>query len=321
MCGEVEIVNIDLDVDWKDQEVVFVCCVEFVVMKGIFGMDMNCWNFLCGVGSVIVFVVVLQFVLFDLFKVVIIDVKGLFEKIKFNVGFVLIICVMFIIMVKLFGFYEWYGLDVDVIKIVGWVVFCDKFLLGEYDVVYMLMLMLFVIIVGVGFILVFWIMFVVENINGQVIILVNKYFDKQDLIKWKGFIFGVLFEYFMYNFLFCYYVVEVGFDFDKDIQICVVLLLEMVVNLFVGNFDGYFFLDFFNQCVVFDGVGFIYKLIKEIWDGYFCCVFVVSQKFIDQMLNMFLVLFKLIFDVMVYFQDLLNCFEIFEVILLKNYLN
>lgn len=91
---------------------------------------------------------------------------GVFEKKDFKVGFILIICVMFIIMVVLLGFYVKYGFNVEVVKIVGWVVICDKIINKEYDVVYMLVLMLIVILLGFGVNVILFVVFVIENING-----------------------------------------------------------------------------------------------------------------------------------------------------------
>ena len=54
----------------------------------------------------------------------------------------------------------------------------------------------------------------VENINGQAIVLSNEHLDKRDPKQWKGFTFGVPFEYSMHNFLLRYYVAEFGLDPD-----------------------------------------------------------------------------------------------------------
>lgn len=321
MRGEAEIANTDPDVDWKDQEAVLARCVESAVMKGIFGTDMNRRNFLRGVGSATALAAVSQFVPLDSLKAAIIDAKGPLEKTKLNVGFVPITCATPIIMAKPLGFYERYGLDVNVIKTAGWAVSRDKSLSGEYDAAHMLTPMPLAITVGAGSTSVPWTMPAVENINGQAITLANKHLDKQDPTKWKGFTFGVPFEYSMHNFLLRYYVAEAGLDPDKDIQIRVVPPPEMVANLSAGNLDGYLSPDPFNQRAVFDGVGFIYKLTKEIWDGHPCCAFAASQKFIDQTPNTFLALFKSILDATAYSQDLSNRPEISEAISPKNYLN
>ena len=110
----------------------------------------------------------------------------------------------------------------------------------------------------------------VENINGQAIVLSNEHLDKRDPTQWKGFTFGVPFEYSMHNFLLRYYVAEFGLDPDVDIQIRVVPPPEMVANLRAGNLDGYLSPDPFNQRAVWEGIGFIHTLTKDIWEGHPC---------------------------------------------------
>ena len=56
----------------------------------------------------------------------------------------------------------------------------------------------------------------------------------------------------------------------------------MVANLRSGNVDGYLAPDPFNQRAVYDQVGFIHKLTKDLWKQHPCCVFGLSEKFINQ---------------------------------------
>lgn len=111
----------------------------------------------------------------------------------------------------------------------------------------------------------------VDNINGQAIVLHVDHKDKRDPSQWKGFKFGVPFEYSLHNFLLRYYVAAFGIDPDKDIQIRVVPPPEMVANLRAGNLDGYLSPDPFNQRAVWEKVGFIHTLTKDIWEGHPCC--------------------------------------------------
>ena len=108
----------------------------------------------------------------------------------------------------------------------------------------------------------------VENINGQAITLAMKHKDKRDPKSWKGFKFAVPFDYSMHNYLLRYYLAEAGLDPDTDVQIRAVPPPEMVANLRAENIDGFLAPDPVNQRAVFDGVGFIHILSKEIWDGH-----------------------------------------------------
>lgn len=306
---------------WDNREEVVSRLVDNVVMKSLFPTDMSRRAFLRTVGASTAIAAVSQFIPLDEVKAKVIDATGPLEKSKLNVGFVPITCATPIIMAHPLGFYKKYGLDVDVIKTAGWAVSRDKSLSGEYDAAHMLTPMPLAITAGAGSVAKPWTMPAIENINGQAITLHNKHKDKQDPKLWKGFTFAVPFEYSMHNFLLRYYVAEAGLDPDKDIQIRVLPPPEMVANLRAENVDGYLSPDPFNQRAVYDGVGFIYKLTKEIWPGHPCCAFAASQQFIDENPNTFLALFKSIIDATAYSSNQANRKEISKAIAPKNYLN
>lgn len=309
------------DPDWDNQEEVLERCVETAIMKGIFGTDMNRRAFLSTVGASTALAAISQIIPIAKVKAAVLDAKGPLEKTQLNVGFVPITCATPIIMAKPMGFYDKYGLDVSVIKTAGWAVSRDKSLSGEYDAAHMLTPMPLAITVGAGSVAKPWTMPAVENINGQAITLHNKHKDKMDPKQWKGFTFAVPFDYSMHNLLLRYYVAEHGLDPDQDIQIRVLPPPEMVANLRAENVDGYLSPDPFNQRAVYDGVGFIYKLTKEIWPGHPCCAFAASQEFIDTHPNTFLALFKSILDATAFSSDKANRKEISAAISPANYLN
>jgi nitrate/nitrite transport system substrate-binding protein len=246
---------------------------------------------------------------------------GKLEKTKLNVGFVPITCATPIIMAHPLGFYSKYGLDVNVIKTAGWAVARDKSLANEYDAAHMLTPMPLAMSMGAGSTAKPFIMPAVENINGQAIVLHVDHKDKRDPKQWKGFKFGVPFEYSMHNFLLRYYVAEHGLDPDKDIQIRVVPPPEMVANLRAGNLDGYLSPDPFNQRAVWEKVGFIHTLTKEIWEGHPCCAFACSKEFADTYPNTYGALLRSIIDATHYSANHENRKEISAAIAPKNYLN
>src|SRR3546814_13336016 len=84
----------------------------------------------------------------------------------------------------------------------------------------------------------------------------------------------------MHNYLLRYYLAEHGIDPDTDVQIRSVPPPEMVANLRADNLDGFLAPDPVNQRAVYDGVGFIHILSKEIWDGHPCCAFAASHEFV-----------------------------------------
>jgi nitrate/nitrite transport system substrate-binding protein len=125
----------------------------------------------------------------------------------------------------------------------------------------------------------------------------------------------------MHNFLLRYYVAEHGLDPDQDIQIRVVPPPEMVANLRAGNLDGFLSPDPFNQRAVWEKVGFIHILTKDIWEGHPCCAFACSEQFTQEMPNTYAALLKAIVDATFYSQDHGNRKEIAEAIAPTNYLN
>jgi nitrate/nitrite transport system substrate-binding protein len=243
------------------------------------------------------------------------------EKKDLKVGFIPITCATPIIMAHPMGFYSKHGLNVEVVKTAGWAVIRDKSLAKEYDASHMLSPMPLAISLGVGSNPVPWTMPAIENINGQAITLAIKHKDKRNPKDWKGFRFAVPFDYSMHNYLLRYYVAEAGLDPDKDISIRSVPPPEMVANLRADNLDGYLGPDPFNQRAVYDGVGFIHLLTKEMWDGHPCCAFAVSKEFASQNPNSYRALLKAIIDATAYAQKQDNRKEIAKAIAPQNYLN
>ncbi|HWK96955.1 MAG TPA: CmpA/NrtA family ABC transporter substrate-binding protein [Pseudolabrys sp.] len=247
--------------------------------------------------------------------------SGPVEKKDLKVGFIPITCATPIIMAKPMGFYEKHGLNVDVIKTAGWAVIRDKTLNKEYDAAHMLSPMPLAISMGVGSQPIPYTMPAVENINGQAITLAIKHKDKRDPKDWKGFKFAVPFDYSMHNYLLRYYLAEHGIDPDKDVQIRAVPPPEMVANLRADNIDGFLGPDPMNQRAVYDGVGFIHILTKEIWEGHPCCAFAASKEFVTTAPNTYAALLKSIIDATAFAHKAENRKQIAEAIAPANYIN
>lgn len=284
------------DFNEKDAAARMARAMESSIMHSVFETDNNRRKFLKGVGAGTAAALFSQFIPFTSLQAMAEDAMKNMEKTKLKIGFVPITCATPIIAGHALGFYNKYGLDVEIIKTAGWAVARDKCMNGEYDASHLLAPMPAAMTMGLGSASQDWRMVTNVNTNGQAIVLANKHKDRQDPKSWKGMKFGVPFEYSMHNLLLRLYVAEHGIDPDKDIQIRVVPPPEMVANLRAENVDGYLAPDPFNQRAVYDGVGFIHRLTKEIWDQHPCCCFGVSQKFIDENPNTFMVLLTTILD-------------------------
>ena len=106
-----------------------------------------------------------------------------------------------------------------------------------------------------------------------------------------------------------------------NIQIRVIPPPEMVANLKAGNIDGYLSPDPFNQRAVYENVGFLHMLTKDIWAGHPCCAFACSEEFVNTYPNTYAALFSSIIDATQFSSKLENRKSISEAITPKNYLN
>jgi nitrate/nitrite transport system substrate-binding protein len=307
-------------VDIKSEDRRYENVVASAVMRAMFPKDAGRRTFLQFLGASTALAAVSQFfplkTATELFAA-----AGPIEKKDLKVGFIPITCATPIIVAKPMGFYEKQGLNVEVIKTAGWAVIRDKTINKEYDAAHMLSPMPIAISLGVGSNPIPYTAPAIENINGQAITLAIKHKDKRDPKDWKGFKFAVPFDYSMHNYLLRYYVAEHGLDPDQDIQIRAVPPPEMVANLRANNIDGFLGPDPMNQRAVYDGVGFIHLLSKEIWNGHPCCAFAASKEFVTQMPNTYAALLKSIIGATAFAHKPENRKQIAEAVAPANYIN
>jgi nitrate/nitrite transport system substrate-binding protein len=294
--------------------------VASAVMRAMFPQDVARRAFLKSVGASTAIAAVSQF--FPLKTATEIFAAGApLEKTDLKIGFIPITCATPIIMAAPMGFYAKNGLNVEVIKTAGWAVIRDKTVNKEYDAAHMLSPMPLALTLGAGSNPIDYTMPAVENINGQAITLALKHKDKRDPKDWKGFKFAVPFDYSMHNYLLRYYLAEHGIDPDVDVQIRSVPPPEMVANLRADNIDGFLGPDPMNQRAVFDNVGFIHILTKDIWEGHPCCAFAASKEFVTTQPNTYAALLRSIIDATAYAHKAENRKQIAEAIAPANYLN
>jgi len=294
--------------------------VEQAVMRAMFPQDALRRRFLQAVGAPTALAALSSVFPLALAKEAFAQ-GGKLEKPNLKVGFIPITCATPIIMADPMGFYKKQGLSVEVVKTAGWAVIRDKTLNKEYDAAHMLSPMPLAISLGVGATPTAYTVPAIENVNGQAITLATKHKDKRNPKDWKGFKFAVPFDYSMHNYLLRYYLAENGIDPDRDVQIRVVPPPEMVANLRADNIDGFLAPDPVNQRAVYDGVGFIHLLSKELWDGHPCCAFAASKEFLTTNPNTYAALLRAIIEATGYAQRPENRKEIAAAIHTPNYLN
>ncbi|MEH2475952.1 nitrate/nitrite transport system substrate-binding protein [Nitrobacteraceae bacterium AZCC 2161] len=295
--------------------------VASAVMRAVFPKEVARRAFLKSVGASSALAVLSQFFPIKTATEVFAQGAGKLEKTDLKVGFIPITCATPIIMAHPLGFYTKQGLNVDVVKTAGWAVIRDKAINKEYDAAHMLAPMPIAISLGLGSTPIPFTVPAIENINGQGITLAMKHKDKRDPKDWKGFKLAIPFDYSMHNYLLRYYLAEHGIDPDTDVQLRSVPPPEMVANLRADNIDGFLAPDNICQRAIYDGVGFMHILSKEIWDGHPCCSFAASKEFITTSPNSFAALTRAIVDATAYASKAENRKSIAEAIAPANYLN
>jgi nitrate/nitrite transport system substrate-binding protein len=295
--------------------------VEAALVKALFPQDALRRRFLRAVGRNTAMAAIASVLPIAPLQALARQKSGALEKKDLKIGFIPITCATPLIMAHPLGFYAKQGLNVEVIKTAGWALIRDKMLNKEYDATHFLSPMPLAISLGLGSNPQPMHVATIQNTNGQAITLHVKHKDKRDPKLWKGFKFAVPFEYSMHNFLLRYYVAEHGLDPDRDIQIRVVPPPEMVANLRAGNIDGYLGPDPFNQRAVFEEVGFLHLLTKDLWPGHPCCAFGTSAEFIQQNPNTFAALYRAVLTSAAMARDAKNRELIAKVIAPQAYLN
>ncbi|HKX95134.1 MAG TPA: CmpA/NrtA family ABC transporter substrate-binding protein, partial [Methylibium sp.] len=294
--------------------------IEASVMKALFPQDALRRNFLRAVGRSTAMAAIASLLPIAPLQAMA-EEKGALEKKDLKIGFIPITCATPLIMAHPLGFYSKQGLNVQVVKTAGWALIRDKMLNKEYDATHFLSPMPLAISMGAGSNPVPMHVATIQNTNGQAITLANKHKERRDPKDWRGLKFAVPFEYSMHNFLLRYYVAEHGIDPDRDIQIRVVPPPEMVANLRAGNIDGYLGPDPFNQRAVYEEIGFLHLLTKDLWNGHPCCAFGTSAEFIKHNPNTFAALYRAVLTAAAMARQAKNRELIAKVIAPQAYLN
>jgi nitrate/nitrite transport system substrate-binding protein len=294
--------------------------IESAVMHALIPRDDTRRRFLRAVGASAAYAAVASVFPFGALEAMAQEKKTP-EKKDLKIGFIAITCASPLIMAEPLGFYREQGLNVQLMKTAGWALIRDKMINKEHDASHFLSPMPLAMSMGLGSAQQPMRVATIQNVNGQAITLHTKHKDKRDPKQWKGFKFAVPFEYSMHNFLLRYYVAEHGLDPDTDIQIRVTPPPEMVANLRAGNIDGFLGPDPFNQRAVYDEVGFIHVLSKEIWDGHPCCAFGVPEALIREAPNTFAALYRAVLTAARMAREPRNRALMAKVISPPNYLN
>lgn len=304
----------------RDQERVSRDFIEAAAVKALFPHEPTRRKFLKAVGASAAMAAIASVLPIPTLQALA-DERGSLEKKNLKVGFIPINCATPLIMADPMGFYKEQGLSVSLQKTAGWALVRDNMLNRELDASHFLAPMPLAISMGLGSSTQPMRVATIQNINGQAITLALKHKNNRDPRNWKGFKFAIPFEFSMHNYLLRYYLAEHGLDPDQDVQLRVTPPAEMIANLRAGNIDGFLGPDPFNQRAVYDEIGFIHILSKDIWDGHPCCSFGTSEAFIKENPNTFAALYRAVLKSASAASDPANLKTIAQVISTPNYLN
>lgn len=299
--------------------------IEAAAVRALFPHDATRRNLIRAVGAPTLMAAIGAVLPMASMQAMAMEKQGALEKKDLKIGFIPINCATPLIMADPMGMYKEQGLNVTLSKTAGWALVRDQMVNRELDASHFLAPMPLAMSAGAGGggtgpaqqMRVA----TIQNINGQAITLALKHKNNRDPRNWKGFKFAIPFEYSVHNFLLRYYLAEHGLDPDRDVQLRVTPPPEMVANLRAGNIDGFLGPDPFNQRAVYDQVGFIHMLTKDIWNGHPCCAFGASQAFIDQNPNTFAALYRAILNATAMAQKQENRAAIAKAICTPSYLN
>lgn len=247
---------------------------------------------------------------------------GDLEKTDLTIAFLPITCASPIIMSDPLGFYEKHGLNVTLTKYASWSVVRDAAIAGELDAYHMLAPMPIAMSLGLGSTPFQVKLASIENNNGQGIAVAKKHLGKVNgPADFKGMTIGIPYDYSNHNLLLRYYLATGGVDPDNDVKLLILPPPDAIAKMSTGQIDAFILPDNFTQRVVFDDIGFIHLLTKDLWPGHPCCAFVAAQNWIDEHPNTFRALNKAIIDGATYANDPANRKEIAAAIAPREYLN
>ena len=219
------------------------------------------------------------------------NLRGSGEKIR--IGFIALTDAASIVMAKELGYFDKYGLNVDVVKQASWASTRDNLLTGEIECAHCLFGMPFSVYTGVGgqegkemHIA------MVLNNNGQAITLSKEDFAGKvpygdlkaakmaiDALKAKKeATFAMTFPGGTHDMWLRYWMAAAGVD-QKTVKIITIPPPQMVANMKVGNMDGYCVGEPWPGVAVKDGIGYTHLATQDLWQHHPEKALVVNPTF------------------------------------------
>ncbi|HWM48302.1 MAG TPA: CmpA/NrtA family ABC transporter substrate-binding protein [Xanthobacteraceae bacterium] len=294
--------------------------VESTVLQAMFPSDLGRRAFLRSVGAATALAAIGDVFPLGTAKAIAQQATAL-EKTKLNIGFVPITCTVPILLAHAMGEYQKEGLDVSLARTPGWAIVRDKMNSGEFDASHLVLAMPLTMSMGVGSLPTKTYVSTVQNVNGNAITLHVKHKNRRDPKTWKGFKLGIPHDHSMHAMLLRYYLAENGLDPDKDVELRVYAPPDSVANMSSGNLDGMLFAEPWGQRAVFEGVGFLHMLTRDIFKDHPCCTLSITEKFIKENPNSYGAMFRAVVRATEFADKPENRPKVAELLAPVNYLN
>jgi nitrate/nitrite transport system ATP-binding protein len=256
------------------------------------------------------------------------------EKTTVSLGFVPLLDCAPLVIAKEKGFFEKYGLDVNLSREVSWKALLQGVLGDRLDAAMMLAGM------PIGETLglnkkpsTAMVTALTLSRNGNAITLSSKYYDKgvrtrEDFAKYlqedtsgKPHTLGMTFPSSMHNLLLRYWLAGAGIDPDKDVNLVVIPPPQMVSNLQAGNIDGFCVGDPWNSRAIHEGLGFSPATDMDIYPGHPEKVLGLKETWAVANPKSHLALVKALIEACRYCDEPENREEVIQLVCQKQYVN
>ncbi|MBC7881643.1 MAG: ABC transporter substrate-binding protein [Anaerolineae bacterium] len=256
------------------------------------------------------------------------------EKTTVSLGFVPLLDCAPLVIAKEKGFFEKYGLDVNLSREVSWKALLQGVLGDRLDAAMMVCGM------PVGETLGVYkkpstalVTALTLSRNGNAITLSSKYYEKgvrtrEDFANYlkedksgKPHTLGMTFPSSMHNLLLRYWLAGAGIDPEKDVNLVVIPPPQMVSNLQAGNIGGFCVGDPWNSRAIHEGLGFAPATDMDIYPGHPEKVLGLKETWADAYPKTHLALVKALIEACRYCDQPENREEVIQLVCQKQYVN
>lgn len=254
---------------------------------------------------------------------------------KIKIGFIALTDCASIVMAKELGYFERYGLDVDVVKQASWASTRDALLTGDIQAAHMLYSMPFSVFTGVGGPAgkEIRIAMMLSN-NGQGITLSNTHFGGKIGYRESGRLraavdamradkeptFAMTFPGGTHDLWLRYWFAAAGVS-QSTVKIITVPPPQMVANMKVDNMDGYSVGEPWNGVGVKEGIGFTAMTSQDIWKHHPEKALGVNAEFADQRTDDLKLMMRAILEASQFIEDAANQEQVASTIGAQSYVN